>query len=61
MNKYKFIGIIMVMIGNAILLSELLGKQSGKIVTVSPLYFGSAVVILLGAYILHLSNKRSII
>lgn len=61
MKKYKFIGIIMVMIGKGNLLSALLDEQTYNIAPEPPLYFGSVVVILLGFYILRLANKQSIV
>jgi hypothetical protein len=61
MKKYKTIGIIMVMVGKGNLLSVLLDEQAYNTHPEPQLYFGSAIVILLGFYILHLANKQSIV
>jgi hypothetical protein len=59
MKKYKFIGIMMVMIGNGNLSSELLEEQSYNLEPEPWMYITSLLAIALGFYFVRLANKQS--
>ena len=61
MKKYKFIGILMVMAGNGSLLSILLDEVNYNVESEPQTYFSSITALLLGFYLLRLSNRKSII
>ena len=61
MKKYKFIGIMMVMIGNGNLSSELLDEQSYNIEPEPSMFVSSLLAIALGFYFVRIANKQSTI
>ncbi|RYZ26763.1 MAG: hypothetical protein EOO10_14640 [Chitinophagaceae bacterium] len=61
MKKYKFIGIMMVMVGNGNLSSELLEEQSYNVEPEPWMFVSSLMAIVLGFYFVRLANKKSTI
>ena len=61
MKKYKFIGIMMVMIGNGSLSAGLLEEQNYNIEPEPMMFAASLAAILLGFYFVRIANKKSTI